>query len=888
MGDVTEVGAPDGGVATAGTFTFLFSDVEGSTLLVRSLGDAYGDVLARCRTLLRGAVAGAAGWEVDAEGDGLFCAFARAAGALAAAAAGQRALGAEPWPGGAQVRVRMGVHTGEALARGGGYVGLDVHRAARVAAAGHGGQVLVSDVARALSTDRLPAGASLRDLGEHRLPDLARPERLWQLVVPGLPEAFPPLRTLDATPNNLPTQLTSFVGRAEEVERAQGLLGEVRLLTLTGPGGTGKTRLALQAAACVAGGFRDGVFFVPLARVRDPDLLAPAILDALGLPEAPGRPPAERLLDHLRERETLLVLDNFEQLLPAAPQVAELLRAAPRVRALVTSRAPLRVSGEQELGVAPLPVPDAQGVEDLSTLSQYDSVALFIQRARAVAPDFEVDAANAPAIAEICARLDGLPLAIELAAARVKLLPPEAMLARLGSRLSALGVGPRDLPARQQTLRGAISWSYDLLEEPCRRLLARLAVFDGGWTLELAEEVCGGDLDVLGGLEALVDHSLVRRREHGGRARFVLLETIQEFAAERLEASGEAEALRDAHARAFLALAEEAAGHLLGREQARWTRVLASEQGNLRAALDWFGSRGEAGPALRLGAALWRFWQKRSVHEGRARLDAVLSLEGAGERPEALLAGLEAAGGLAYWDGDGPEMRRHYERALAVAGELGDEAALAGARYNLAFPAILGDEPDPDRARELLEAALSAYVALGDRHGEAQARWGLGVAAFFGGGPGAGHDAARGHLEDALALARELDDPFLVGWALHMLGTVHIRVGALERARACMVEALRMFVEATDVVAVTLLLDDFSELAGALGDPEREVTLAGASRALQSATGAELARLAAEISGRAPIDAERFSAAWERGLTMPVEEAVAYALELEHAPLPGS
>jgi predicted ATPase/class 3 adenylate cyclase len=864
------------GRATTGTFTFFFSDIEGSTELVRRLGEAYGDVLARYRAILRAAVDAEGGEEVDAEGDGLFCAFARAPGAVGAAVEAQRALAAETWPPQVVLGARMGLHTGEAAVRGRAYVGLDVHRAARVAAAGHGGQVLLSDTTRALVVDRLPDGVTLRDLGEHRLPDLTRPERLWQVAALGLPHDFPPLRTLDATPNNLPTQLTSFVGRTAEVAEVGVLLHSARLVTLTGPGGTGKTRLALQAAAALAEELTDGVFFVPLAGVRDPDLLPSAILEALGMPEAPGRRPAEHVIDHLQGRELLLVLDNFEQLLEAGPYVADLLRAASGVNVLVTSRAPLHVSGEQEFGVPPLPVPDAAGAADLAALSQYEAVALFIQRARAVAPSFEVTAENAPAIAEICARLDGLPLAIELAAARVKLLPPEAMLPRLGSRLTALGVGARDLPARQQTLRGAISWSFDLLDEEAQRLLARLAVFEDGWLLETAEEVCGGDLDVLTGLEALVDHSLVSRREQGDRMRFAMLETIREFATEQLEASAEAENFRGLHARAYLAMAEEAAQHLLGRDQGRWTRLLAEEQGNCRAALNWFCDVRDTEHGLRLGAALWRFWQKRSVHEGRAKLAAVLVVDGVEQHPRALLAALEAAGGLAYWDGDMPATARTYERALTIAEHLDDPAALANARYNLSFTRIFSDDSDKGQSELLLGGALATFVALGDRAGEAKVRWGLGVAATF----GFEYETARSRLEESLALSRAVDDVFLIGWSLHMLGTVHTRTGRPDEARTCFVEALAIFLDATDVAAITLLLDDFSELAGALGDPETEVTLAGASRALQHATGSELAQVAAEMGGRAPIDAERFASAWERGLAMSMDEALALARTL--------
>ncbi|MDP8931409.1 MAG: AAA family ATPase [Actinomycetota bacterium] len=510
--------------------------------------------------------------------------------------------------------------------------------------------------------DALPAGTALRNLGEHRLKDLSRPEHLYQLDIAGLPREFPPLRSLDSHRNNLPLQLSSFVGRERELAQIRKLLEENRLLTLTGPGGSGKTRLALQLAAAVSEEFEGGVYFVPLASVNDPDLVASTIAQSLGLAEAtwprttgplPGgetRSALDRLMEHLRDREVLLVLDNFEQVLPAAALVTTLLEASPRLKVVVTSRAVLRLYGEHEYPVPPLGLPDPNHLPDLGALTQYEAVALFVQRATAVRPGFTVTNHNAPAIAEICARLDGLPLAIELAAAQIRLLTPEAILARLGSRLRLLVSGPRDLPKRQQTLRETIDWSYELLEASEQRLFARLAVFVAGWSLEEAEAVCGPPeelgMEVFEGLSSLAEKSLVVVREDSPEPRFAMLETIREFALERLADGGEEEQQRRRHAETYLALAERAEPELVGPERRRWLDRLEREHDNFRSALAWSIQQGEVGTALRLVGALWRLWQARGyLGEGRRWTEEALQLPGAESNARVLAKALAAAGG---------------------------------------------------------------------------------------------------------------------------------------------------------------------------------------------------------------------------------------------------
>src|SRR6188472_548663 len=540
------------GTLSRGTFTFLFSDIEGSTRLEEAVGrDRYAELRGRHREILRAATEARGGVEQGTEGDSLFVAFHEAPDAVEAAVAAQRALVAEPWPEGATIKVRMGLHTGGAEQSGESLVGLGINRAARLAALAHGGQILASSLVRDQLVDRPVEGVTMRDLGEHRLKDLSAPVRIVQVVAGGLPSDFPALRSLDARPNNLPTQLTTFVGRDAELEAAARLLAGTRLLTLTGPGGTGKTRLSLQLAARSSDDFPDGVFFVPLEPIRDPMLVAPRIASALGVAESTARSIDEALGDWLRDKRLLLVLDNFEQVVAAAPIVADLLRAAPEIKAIVTSRAVLHVSGEQEYEVPGLPAPPDPSQEsgmdrmtrgggdrpiDLIALGQYAAVRLFIERAIAVRPGFAVTNENAPAVAAISAKLHGMPLAIELAAARIKLLSPDAFLVRLDHQLDVLAAGARDLPERQQTLRGAIAWSYDLLDDGGKRLLDRLSVFAAGFDLDMAEPVAGPGADVGGDvverIGELIDQSLVRMDEKPGESRFGMLETIREYAAE--------------------------------------------------------------------------------------------------------------------------------------------------------------------------------------------------------------------------------------------------------------------------------------------------------------------------------------------------------------------
>ncbi|MDQ4006131.1 MAG: adenylate/guanylate cyclase domain-containing protein, partial [Actinomycetota bacterium] len=751
-----------------GTVTFVFTDIEGSTLLLGRLGDRYPAVLTRHQTVLREAFADAGGREVSTEGDSFFVVFTQPQAAVAAAISAQRALDAEAWPGGERVSVRVGIHTGQGVMGGDNYTGVDVHRAARIAAAGHGGQILVSAATQALVEPAPPEGVTFRDLGEHTLKDLPRPERLYQVAASGLAERFPPIRSVEGQ-RNLPQQLTTFVGRRREIDDVKEALGENRLVTLTGPGGTGKTRLSIQIAGELAGSFEAGAAFVPLAPIADAALVMSAVADALELREASDRMPIETVIDHLRDREALLVLDNLEQVLEAASEVGQLLTEASGVRILATSREPLGLHGEREYPVPPLEMPDPRHLPPLDSLSQYAAVELFVQRATSVKPGFAVTNENAPAVAEICARLDGLPLAIELAAARVKILSPQDLLKRLDQALSFLATRERDRPTRQQTLRDAIAWSYDLLDDDERRLFAELAVFKGGFTLDAADAVWGAP-DAFDLVAALVNKSLIRQTEtRTGETRFLMLETIRQFAVERLGDRSDAEEVRGRHARHFLELARRAAPNLFGEDRARWLSELAAEHDNFRAALDWAARSQEVDLALRLAGHLWRFWQMRGhLREAAERFRSVLTLPGTEAHPEARAEALEGAGGTSYWMGEWGAAETYYLECLDLRRGVGDPKAIADAAYNLSFVYTVPPEPlrDIDRARPFLQEALDAYRSLDDRRGIANVQWALSNL----------HIVHKQHREtvararEAFDLFEEVGDRFGAAWAAHSVG----------------------------------------------------------------------------------------------------------------------
>ncbi|MCC6174424.1 MAG: adenylate/guanylate cyclase domain-containing protein [Chloroflexi bacterium] len=878
----------------SGTVTFLFTDIEGSTARWEHQPEAMRVALARHDALVREVIQAHGGYVVKTMGDAFHAAFPRAPDAVTAAMEAQRRLQAEPWGAIGPIRVRMALHTGAAEERDGDYYGPTLNRAARILSAGHGGQVLLSQATHELVRDVLPKGTTLADLGEHRLKDLIRPERVFQLSSTGLGSDFPPLRTLDRHPNNLPIQTTPLIGREQAVAAVTTLLmhADVRLVTLTGPGGIGKTRLALQVAAELASDFGDGVFFVELAPISDSGLVASRVAQTLGLADASGRPLLDVLVDRLRDRRVLLLLDNFEQVLDAASVVDDLLWRCPMLSALVTSRAPLQLRSEHEYPVPPLVLPAAGQPITPAALSQYEAVALFIDRATAIRPDFGVTNANAPAVAAICARLDGLPLAIELAAARTRLLAPEALLARLGHSLDLLTGGRRDLPARQQTLRSAIAWSYDLLHPPEQRLYRRLGVFVGGFTLEAVETVCDQDgdlgIDILDGVGALIDASLVRQ-DHtvGNEPRFTMLETIREYALERLEASREASRAHLRHRDYFVTFTESAAPELRGRQGTIWFDRLEEEHGNCRAALDAVEaeSNGTDVAATMAGDLAW-FWVMRGHgREAQGRVGRLVARTTGSPASRATLLGV--AGFIGVQMGDIAAAIPCLERSLALWQEIGDERGLATGLANLA--AATWQRGDQATAMVLIEECVDLLRRVGARRPHSE------IIATYVESPIAtlarlseyhGDRARAGSLfDEALSICRANGDRHGIANALRGLGSLAFGEGATERAATLLQESLGLLRELVDAPCGTDNLEQLAYVATLRGQYVRAARFLGAAERLRNDAG-----IAPRPSARAVHDQtvaaactalgeEAFTAEWSTGGEMTLQQAVAYSLE---------
>jgi predicted ATPase/class 3 adenylate cyclase len=849
------------------------TDIEGSTRLLAGLADQYPRLLAEHHAIVRAELARHRGVEVSTEGDSFFCVFPSAVDAVQAMAAVQRCLAAHPWPGERQVRVRIGLHTGEAVLAGEGYVGMDVHRVARVMAAGHGGQILLTAATRALLAEHWPAGMSAVPLGTYRLKDLPSPEALFQLAADGLGTRFPPLRSLDPADYDLPSAPAPLIGRDDDTARVTELLAAHRLVTLTGPGGVGKTRLALHVAGLLRGAFPDGVVFVPLAEVRDPELVPDEIARALALPAAvySGPEGLGRLAEHLRDRRLLLVLDNVEQLGDGADVVAHLLHAAGGPTILATSRGPLRLREEQRYPV--------------ESLTPAAAVEQFTERARAVRPDLHLGPDERDAVVRIVDGVGRLPLAVELAASRVGTLSPTEIADRLGHQLGLLSSGPRDLPRRQQTLRSTLLWSYDLLDEPARRIFAALAVFPGGATLGALEEVLPAlraDLERLEPLDALVDQGLVLRGP-GGSGRFTTLHVVRELAAELLDADADGPQVWRRAAERLVALAAKAAPQLVTAQRADWLDRIQAEHDNLRTVLAWATGH-DAVLGARIAAPMWRYWQMRGyLREGRALLEGLLDrLDGT--EAAARQAVLAALGGVAYWQRDLPAGEAACAEAVRLAEQGGDSRSLAEALYNLAF-AVWQQGRTPEAA-ELADRSRQLFADVGDVGGVARVLWLHGILAML------GHDldAAERLFTESIDRQRGSADSFHLGWSLRNLGRTLLMEGRPAEARARLEESLRMFAPTGDVSAIVLHLSDFAMLADLEGDVEREVRLVGAVRRLQRLTGTDLVdhpinaipRFEATVAALGP-DSERLLA---EGAAMSVAGAVRYALGAEDSPAP--
>jgi predicted ATPase/class 3 adenylate cyclase len=810
-----------------GTVTFLFTDIEGSTRLLLEHGPRYAELLDEHRRILREAFARHGGVEVDTQGDAFFIAFPSATGAVAAAT--EARLGLEGGP----IRVRIGIHTGEPIITQEGYIGIDVHRAARIAAAGHGGQILISRTTRSL----LDGDGGVHDLGAHRLKDMVGPERLYQ-VGDG---DFPPLKSLDAT--NLPVATSTIVGRDREIGELTGLLSGTRIVTVTGPGGTGKTRLALQVTAELVGALRDGVFWVPLAAVTDPELVSSEVARAVGA--------VEDLVGSLRGKDLLILLDSFEHLMDAAPAVAALTAASDEVRVLITSRSPLRVSGEREYHLDPLPPSDA--------------ALLFVERAAAVGRDLEPDAT----IETICSRLDGLPLAIELAAARARMIAPDRLLQRLESALPLLTGGRRDAPERQRTLRATIAWSYDLLDLAGQELFARCAVFAGSFSLEAAEDVCGADLD---GLSTLVDSSLVTPTDD---ERFVVLATIREFALERLVDAPDGQDLWSRYAGFYADLAEE--GYLARfASEPEWSQRLELDHDNLRAALNVLI---EIDPdrALGFAGALGWFWLSHGyLAEGRSQV--LEALERATSAGRARARALTTAGVLVGRGGNAEAGRALLSQGIDLWSELDDRDELAAALDALGW-LLEYDAGDDAAALEAFERSLALRRELGDGPGETRAL--VGVCQVL---------VAFGDVEQAEPLSRELldragGDPRIEHFAFHFLADCALIAGDGEEADSRYQESLRAALLLGDVVETSYEVQGVAMAAAALGNHRRALLLAAAVDSLWESIGLPygdtfweelLARHLDDARAALGADAEE---AWSEGRAMAFPDAIGLATE---------
>jgi predicted ATPase/class 3 adenylate cyclase len=866
----------------SGVTTFLFTDIEGSSRLWEREPERMRSALAQHDAILRAVVERHGGEVVKMSGDGVHAAFGDPADGVAAALQIQLDLAHVQADSDMPLRVRCGLHAGVTERRDKDFFGTAVNRAARIMSVGHGGQVLVSEAVAALVRERLPGSVSLRDLGSVRLRDLSQPERLYQLAHPDLRQDFPALRSLEAIPNNLPQQVTSFVGRERSLGEAGKLLRESRLLTLVGPGGIGKTRLSLQIAADAMDDYPDGVWFVELAPLSDPRLVAQAAASVLGVKEEAGRPVTEALVKFVKDRAVLLILDNCEHLLDACAELAtQLLQAGPGLKIMASSREHLRVAGEATYPVPALAAPDPYQKFIHTALTDYEAARLFIDRAVAVQPAFAVSEKNAAAVAEVCHRLDGIPLAIELAASRTRALPVETIAARLNDRFRLLTRGDRTALPRQQTLRALIDWSYDLLTEHERALFRRLAVCAGGWTLEVGEAIgAGGSIasgDVLDLLTNLVEKSLVVVDAEGGRYR--LLDTVRQYALERLGESGEESAIRDRHLAYYLAFAERARPELFGASQAAWLARLDLERENLLAAHAWCDTAvGGAESGVRLVYAVKPYCFNRGLLALGLRLTVeALRRGGAQQRNQARSRALADAGQYCSFMGRYREAREHLDESLSIAREIGDRTRIARVLQPLAM-ACLG-ERDLESARGHLEEALALAEELGDKRELAGALNALGQL----------HrlrfdlEIAEPLYDRAVALARELGDREVVAVGLLNLAMVNIARGSNRRARDILLEALGIARDVGSRPAAQSILEVCSGLAACTGQWGQAARFYGVAEAQIGDTGirrdptdeAFLTPLV-EMS-RSALGPAGFSQAEAGGRALPYEAAISEA-----------
>jgi predicted ATPase/class 3 adenylate cyclase len=858
--------------------TFLFTDVEGSTRLWEGHPDAMPDALAEHFRILNQAIQARDGMVVSDTGDGVFAVFPAAKAAVAAAVAAQGALGAASWGATGPLRVRMGLHTGHADRGHEDFHGTEVNRCARLMAAAHGGQVIVSEATYVLVRDDAPTDVSFLDLGEHRLKDLARPERIHQILHPGLRVEFPPLRSLSAFPNNLPAALSSFVGRAAELAEVNDALTRARLVTLTGAGGAGKTRLALQVAADRIERHPDGVWLVDLAGLADPRLLTQAVLSALHVPELPGRPVLEVLTSYLASRDVLVVLDNCEHLIgPAAELVDAVLRAAPKARFIATSREPLNVPGEISWRVPSLSLPEEA---DRPATDGSEAVALFVERARAADPSFSLTPDTLAVVTTISRRLDGLPLAIELAAARVRALSVEEIAARLHDRFALLTGGARTALPRQRTLEAAVAWSYELLDENERRLFARLSVFAGSFDLGAVEAVCSADPiqpeQILDLLTRLVDKSLVSVLHAGGATRYRLLETLRDYARNRLAASDDARGVHEAHTRWAVVFAETAGAHLMGPDQARWLQDIAASMDDLRAALGRTIEAGDHETGLQIMVGLTSLWQVAAMREARSWLEQLLERSDS-LSPRMLGLGLSLYGVVLAIHGLTDAAIEAQERALTLLHDVGDARGAAWSTHYLGI-ARWGSAPPADVKALTLEA-LAAFETLQEPIGIVRCLWWLILWELEFGDV----DAAVRHGERLQQMTGRMSGPLGQAHAAEAAGLLARVRGNLDEAGQRLREAVGLHVVIRNIICLSHCLEHVALWTLDRGDPGQAATLLGAVDAIREDLIGSTAVPAFErmwhdratSAAAAALGPEVYATAWGHGRAMNIDQAIA-------------
>jgi len=908
----------------SGTVTFLFTDLEGSTKLWEQYPEAMQSGIARLEALSRHAIESHRGYVVKAMGDGFMASFADAQDAVRAAIVLQLNAQSESWVGLPALRIRAAIHTGVVEERAGDYYGSPVNRTARLMGVGYGGQILLSETAYDLVRDSVVGDIVFRDLGQHRLRDMVRPERIFQANAPDLLSDFPPLKTLDVLPNNLPNLLTTFVGREHEKEKIKAILNNSRLLTLTGAGGTGKTRLSIEAAADSLEQFPDGVWLVEYAAVTDATLVAQTIATTLHLREERPRPILATLQDYLANKNVLLILDNCEHLVLAIAQAADvLLRTCAQLKILASSREPLGIPGEKTLRVPSLAVPSRDEMPALDQLTQFEAIKLFVDRATNLQPSFVLTKQNASAVAQIVRRLDGIPLAIELGAARIKALPVDKIAARLDDQFNLLSMGSRTLLPRQQTLNALIEWSFNLLTEAERVLFRRLSVLVGGWTFEAAEAICAGNgvegYEILNLLSELVEKSLVNVREDERvETRYYFLDTIRQYARVKLLESGEEGELRLQHCEWFLGLTEDAEANFHGPDQSTWLNRLEIEYDNISFALDWLVTTGDAERGLRLSGALYDYWNIRGHwSEGRERLNKILALPASADPSNHRANALRAAGNLARQQNDYAVAQSLYESSLEISKALGDELGTANAlnglgsnyeaqgNYSSARDSFLQAldvyhrvNSPIDQARAtlnlgLLESnhgnfaqaeiyfaeCLPTFRELGDRRLEGMIVGNLGLMAYYRGD----YAKARAFCGESLAIRRELKDKFGIANQLNNLASVALRLKEYANAKKLFEESLTLFAE---IKSKRMIADVFSMMASvavAQQNPLQAGRLLGAAKTLLDGMRVplnEANRIEFErsVDAAKALDPKGFDVAWAEGNAMSLEEAVVAAL----------